>query len=186
MLVGGTQLCRERSVWEQTMCESTFDCRSSMLISHTDIYTVLNSRSSHPSHLKSSQLRDARIKTSSLHWQAEDTTLSALCSSLLVGLAISRLLNLTYAASAIDKTHPVMPLQVAYIAISTPSAEAAQTLMELSASRALEFTNRGWGGYLALTPRRLTLKLAASLANNLLRCWRSQRCTLGSGVSSLF
>jgi len=50
-------------------------------------------------------------------------------------------------------THPVMPLQVASIAILTPNAEAAQKLMELSASRALEFTNRGWGGYLALTPR---------------------------------
>lgn len=46
-----------------------------------------------------------------------------------------------------------MPLQVASIAILTPNAEAAQKLMELSASRALEFTNRGWGGYLALTPR---------------------------------
>jgi len=51
------------------------------------------------------------------------------------------------------KTHPVMPLQVASIAILTPNAEAAQKLMELSASRALEFTNCGWGGYLALTPR---------------------------------
>lgn len=50
-------------------------------------------------------------------------------------------------------THPVTPLQVAFVGILTPTVEAAKQFVALSAGPALKLMNNGWAGYLAITPR---------------------------------
>ena len=73
-------------------------------------------------------------------------------------------------------THPVTPMQVAFMGILTPTVNDAKKFMELSASRALEFQKRGWGGYLAITPSQSSLNVVGAADN----AQGSARCLLSS------